>query len=104
MTPKILAALKQSIATWERRARGERIPMTMRNCALCCTCRTNCSDCPVMLHTSCDSCRRTPYIIACERQHDTIDTNGYMAAARAEVQFLRSLLPTDKNATKATAI
>ena len=88
MNKKTIAALKLSIGTWERRAAGAKIEVQPENCALCdLFYRGDCIGCPVMQATGSAECRGTP----CEVYTDMPNPNRDMA--RAEVYFLKALLP-----------
>lgn len=89
MNKQTLVALKKSIAMWERRAKGETIRVNRGNCALCelfnagpTNKSTDCVGCPVHEIT------REKYC------YGTMATREYTSeTARAEVNFLRALLP-----------
>ena len=99
MDAKTLAALKGSIETWERRAKGEDIGAGIKNCPLCLIfhsfCRMDgvkrCSGCPVKERTGKSYCKGTPYQVFMDIAYD--DIKAEMAAAKIEVEFLKSLVP-----------
>ena len=102
MDAETLAALKGSIETWERRAKGDYISAGITNCPLCMIfhplCRKEdingakrCSGCPVMEKTGKPYCKGTPYEYYMNIAYD--DTEAKMAAAKLEVEFLKSLVP-----------
>ena len=91
-----LGALKESIKKWEWLAkhRGSPLPYTdAETCALCNIYisgdKDNCMGCPVMERTGTKSCVGTPY---CDYSL-ALDHKEAKLAARAEVKFLKSLLP-----------
>lgn len=90
MAPKVLEALRGSIAKWEGIVAGIAHDEGPLNCPLCQMFhrRTMCRGCPVMDRTGQDSCKGTPY--------DNYDRDLNPAWAQAEVDFLKSLLPDDK--------
>lgn len=124
MTAKALSALIQSIAHWERLATGDEKPgesVSADDCALCQTFRNRatlafvvgneCIGCPVMERTGRSRCRSTPYSAAENHFVHSADKTGktgktgrqtpeFRAAAKAELEFLRSLLPADQFVAK----
>lgn len=103
MDAKTLKALKASIAKWERNAVAElehEYRLTTGDCPLCGLflrrgTPTCCGGCPVYAKTGVPYCDDTPYGEAvraadCWEDDDGQDARG---AARAEVAFLKSLLP-----------
>ena len=102
LKPKILKALKQSIAHWKRLAtgksrRGESIYDS--DCALCkLFMDDDCRGCPVRQATRLSDCRRTPWI----EVRDTLiwlkskQDPAFKAAAKKQLEFLQSLLPVKK--------
>lgn len=107
MDAETLTALKQSIEKWERNAVAETpgdFTTRPRDCALCWLfCKRGCGGCPVMDATGKVYCHGTPYdeaALACaEWRNATSNTtlrDAAQAAARAEVEFLRSLLPEEE--------
>lgn len=106
MDARTLEALKASIAKWERNAKAETPDEYLTGpgeCALCHLFRAypSCGGCPVADHTGLHGCARTPYSDA-EDYHDEWASGDKSAAAdalsaaRAEVAFLKSLLPTEE--------
>jgi hypothetical protein len=100
MDAKTLDALKGSIAKWDRIADGTGANHGPRNCPLCKlfwhrdaeTRDVNCdSACPVKQHTGLDACEGTPY----DRYENEEDEEEALAAALAEAEFLRGLLPKE---------
>ena len=90
-----LGALKESIKKWEWLAKHRGSPpyTDSETCALCNIYilgdKNNCTGCPVMERTGEKSCVGTPY-------YDYSMALGHKKAklaARAEVKFLKSLLP-----------
>ena len=108
MDAKTLAALRQSIKKWERNAVAETpkgFTTTSANCPLCklFSGRGGCNGCPVEERTGQWGCRGTPYSAADGAHDEWSDCpsspalrDAAHAAARAEVEFLRSLLPEDE--------
>lgn len=104
MDAKTLNALTQSIEKWERNAVAiypREYTTRARDCALCdLFAGYECRGCPVSKLTEEDCCRETPYATASKAKYAWLDAPGDTAlrdaahaAARAEVEFLRSLLP-----------
>jgi hypothetical protein len=99
MNAKTLKALKASIKSWEERAAGTYTGKDgTPGCALCLLFHSahnngnGCAGCPVMERTELKYCCDTPvddYELA-ERRGRTADMR---LAAKAEVAFLKSLLP-----------
>jgi hypothetical protein len=90
MDEKTLTALKESIAKWEERAAGDHHgKLGLSNCPLCELFHPNCkSGCPVAQKTGDYYCIGSPYhTYNCDRT----DLN-----ARAELDFLKSLLPVEE--------
>lgn len=83
-------ALKQAIVNWEKRANGVTV---CTPCPLClvATRTDECGKCPVNEATK-DGCNGTPYCDWLGAQ-DRYDEKAEKEAAKAEVEFLRSLLP-----------
>ena len=107
MTPQVLDALLASIDHWQDNA----IAKTPRNattsphaCALCRLFFAHyCEGCPIMEATGMESCRRTPYWRADsaldnwtdlwkENRSYRSDRDAFIAAAKAELEFLQGLL------------
>lgn len=104
MDDMALTALRQSIDKWERNAVAEHhrdVRMEPQDCPLCDVFQDNrCLGCPVMDATGRFGCWESPYEQADdaheEWQGDPLDNRlraTFHAAARAEAEFLRSLLP-----------
>lgn len=108
-----LAALKESIAHWEQNLAAEypdNVTIGASNCALCGVFLTsNCAGCPVNAVTNGNNCLGKPssYIGAVSAFYSWRDAVEYKkpnraekdaawrAAAQAEIDFLRSLLPKE---------
>lgn len=102
MDAKTLAALRQSIEKWERNAVAETPEDFTKGFGSCPLCQlfweSDCVGCPVRDRTGYWCCLGSPYD---EEAHedwlsapsDTALRDEAHAAARAEVEFLRSLLP-----------
>jgi hypothetical protein len=101
MTPETLAALKGSIEKWRKIVDGTGKDEGPKNCPLCQTFRVwdessvDCTGCPVKERTGRDGCDGSPYYDWEDAEDDSADERE--AAARAELEFLRSLLPADEN-------
>lgn len=93
MTRKALRALKGSINKWRLIVLGEGVNEGWKNCPLCLAFPDlDCKGCPVQRRTRETECRDTPYndyVIA--KRND--DKPAMQTAARAEYDFLKSLLP-----------
>ena len=94
MDKATLTALKQSIEKWEKRAAGDRsLPLGVDNCPLCQLFHPYCSrGCPVAGKTGQSTCNGTPYHTYI---NDRTDKN-----AKAELEFLKSLLPPEEKEEK----
>lgn len=113
MTKRTLKALKGSIAKWETIVAGTGVDEGGENCPLCKMfvlnpARESCEGCPVMNRTGRDDCVGSPYISewhrlnpwptdedGCEAWSRKVENEQHRAAARAELDFLKSLLPPD---------
>jgi hypothetical protein len=100
MDAPTLEALRQSIAQWEEYATDT--PMTnvvigTSSCPLCARFfgkafdGTRCRGCPVYTFTGKTSCEGTPFRAAVDAKYNTV--SAFRLAARAEADFLKSLLP-----------
>lgn len=100
MTPETLEALKGSIKKWEAIVDGTGEDTGANNCPLCQLFAHGdtplddvCKGCPVEKATGHTSCHNSPYsdwlATVCDPEHD----QPSLAAAQAELDFLRSLLP-----------
>ena len=106
MDTRTLEALRDSIAKWEKIALGTGADYRDSNCPLCQLFSSpgslDCGGCPVKLKTGYDQCLDSPFIEwatlpsirlkLCRRA----ETPEEIAAAQAEVDFLRSLLPENR--------
>jgi len=112
MDAETLEALKGSIRKWEAIVAGTGADRGGSNCPLCQMFATNldldeddlCIGCPVRAKTDLPECRDTPYF-AFSRTASHYDdgskraeTPVAVAAAQAELDFLRSLLPPAEEA------
>jgi len=100
VTPETLEALKASIAKWERNAEIddlERANLGPSSCPLCVLFyRGDCHGCPVFnFDIDHHRCGFTPYDAA-ESAYSAGHIAGFHLAARAEVAFLKSLLPPEE--------
>src|SRR5690242_9276755 len=105
MDEKTLTALKESIAHWERNVAAEtpaEASTLSDDCALCdlfCPFGLRCNGCPVREKTGMNQCRDTPFYDAHEAhlswQHADGTRENWQLAAQRELDFLKSLLPTE---------
>lgn len=105
MDAKTLKALKGSIKKWERIAAGTGLDKGDDNCPLCKVFKQGaviCGGCPVALHSGAVNCKNTPYLdwlnvenVIGGRNYNKATTPQLKAAAQAELDFLRSLLPAE---------
>lgn len=104
MNAKTLKALKGSIAKWEAIVAGTGTDEGPNNCPLCqlffgdlmVRDEGDCVECPVMQKTGQKYCKGTPYVEWDDMTGDyesVADTIERVNAARAELAFLKSLLP-----------
>ncbi len=101
MDERTLTALKASIEKWERNAQAEMptdVLTGVEDCPLCELFFSKvCEGCPVAEAVNAIYCRRTPYGRADQLQRlwggDDAAASDFHAAAQAEVDFLKSLLP-----------
>jgi hypothetical protein len=107
MKPETLAALKESIAHWERMANGNPNKETPQSneCALCqrfsIGCRTSGEKCPVFLFSGFRSCINTPWRGASDaRFSGGLTSKEFCDAAKKELKFLKSLLPKEEKRTR----
>jgi len=103
MDAKTLKALKGSIGKWEGVVAGTEREHASWNCPLCQISKGSCDACPVKIKTKCDSCEDSPFIDW--DVHQRIKHDKWMGSfrkvlcptclrlARAELRFLKSLLP-----------
>lgn len=103
MTPATLEALKGSIAKWEGIVAGTMADEGVDNCPLCQRfhiCFRNipgecCQGCPVNVASNNKGCMTTPYDEWSYLDTPVAKTNEHRAAAQAELDFLKSLLPKE---------
>lgn len=99
-----LKALQGSIRKWERIVDGSGPDQGDRNCPLCQMFLNNgtsddCLGCPVRKATGEAHCTNTPYVEQWAKARELPDLGDWamtaeqIVAARAELDFLRSLLP-----------
>ena len=102
MSKRAEKALHASIEHWERLATGKqrkREALGPGDCALCRLYYTNdCKSCPISRKTGEIRCRNTPYNAAYNAAYPSgrpcdFDSPEFRKAARAELRFLRGLLP-----------
>lgn len=105
MDKRTANALKKSIKHWEENVAAtspKEVTLGLAHCALCHAfwVRT-CKGCPIAEHTGHIGCADTPYEKA-EKAFEALATNVYpkafdafTRAAQEELDFLRSLLPTN---------
>ena len=114
MNKHTLTALKASIKHWEENVAAENPKDSNAHGSSCPLClvfnKETCTGCPVKLETGFDRCDRTPWARAYSAWYDwlcsTIETlsaitiqrrkQKWRMAARAELKFLKSLLPKVK--------
>lgn len=102
MNAATLDALRASIAHWERLAAGDRKEgIKSDDCALCALFAKHCcQSCPVAQATGRRYCYGSPYHkAACHyvKRDDSPKAWGkWIAAAKAELDFLKNLLPKNK--------
>lgn len=99
MDAKTLEALKGSIAKWEAIVAGTGEDNGAYNCPLCAMFMVEgvelCRGCPVRERTRHPGCGETPYDAFCRAIPGSAQE---AAAAQAELDFLRSLLPPAEEA------
>lgn len=111
MDTETLKALRGSIAKWEGIVAGTVADEGGENCPLCQMFvleseTASCTGCPVAARTGRDDCYRSPYITEWNRLNPwpedangvqlwsrKVQTEEHRAAAQAELDFLKSLLP-----------
>lgn len=98
MNEQARAALEESIAHWERMVEGSYSPgerPSSGDCALCRAFRDkDCNGCPVKMWTGELDCGDTPYDsedIWGLYEDQGLDSEEFKAAARKELEFLKSL-------------
>ncbi len=98
MAPETLAALRGSIAKWEKVVSAGADGTKWTDCPLCqMFWRGNCMGCPVADRTGQKICKGSPFT----EYQDAIDVYGIDAVevlrphAQAELDFLKSLLPKE---------
>lgn len=99
MNPETLEALKGSIEKWRTIVEENGYDEGTANCPLCRLFRYNdCVGCPVSAATGNEGCHGSPYDnwFALNGHQNKADIPGRFAAARAELDFLRSLLPKEE--------
>lgn len=105
MDERTLTALKESIAHWEANVAAETLGDVRLGCAHCALCQEfpglDCAGCPVAAATGDCDCEGSPYDQAVRAYRRWRSLGGehrteWRAAAQAEVDFLRSLLPADE--------
>lgn len=94
MNARTLKALRGSIRKWQKIVDGTGVDKGCRNCPLCALFYKNyCVGCPVFIKSEMEHCENTPYPLftaACTAKEES-------KFARAELNFLKSLLPKGKN-------
>ena len=104
MDAETLEALKGSIAKWEAIVAGTMEDEGVDNCPLCqrfhACFRTLpgecCQGCPVDAFSG-RGCAKTPYVDWGQFGVDKVSTDEHRAAAQAELDFLKSLLPKESD-------
>lgn len=108
MDAATLEALKKSIEHWDWNSKAEKpedVRVGRTYCALCdLFWLYACEGCPVLAKTTRKGCSLTPYETALDEYQVWIDNPEYSgfrrhfkAAAQAELDFLKSLLPEGEN-------
>jgi len=107
MIPETERALRESIKHWQENAKAKSmndVSVSPRSCALCQLFFdqfSQCAGCPIVDETGTTLCAKTPYEqAAAARRAENLTT--FQKAARAEVKFLKSLLPKEGPATPPT--
>lgn len=102
MNKKTLTALRKSIAHWEENLAANDpfdVYTTSDYCALC-DAFHGCIGCPVAERAGDTECDNTPWVNAHDAKHAWKYGYGtkrqFRNACRAEIKFLKSLLPEDK--------
>ena len=102
------AALRESIKHWEENVAAKKVEDTgvaASDCALCIKFFDDglCNGCPVKQHTSRVRCKETPFYRAWIAENNWFVNPGsekaaaaFKAAAQEELDFLKSLLPKEK--------
>lgn len=102
MDERTLAALQGSIEKWRAIEAGTGKDNAAWNCPLCALflLQGGCNGCPVFARTGAESCQDTPFVewVAVQLKEDRghpflAITDRHKALARAEREFLESLLP-----------
>lgn len=100
MDNKTLGALKGSIKKWQDIVDGIGVDKSASNCPLCLLfIDDDCNGCPVMRRTGATYCEETPYYDArlTIGYAQLVKTDVQRAAAQAELDFLKSLLPKENS-------
>lgn len=109
MNIKTLTALKGSIEKWEKITAGKGIDEGPLNCPACLMFLThNCQGCPVYEKTKRRLCVNSPYdtwgwhqnISHAEKKKERVYCPTCKKLAKAELDFLKSLLPKPAKTTK----
>ena len=107
MDEKTLEALKGSVRKWTSIVAGKGKSLGYENCPLCKIFQANyekknCNGCPVAERTGKPYCRDTPYDDWADAEdaigginNNKATTEELKLAAKAELDFLRSLLPAE---------
>jgi hypothetical protein len=99
VNPETLEALKGSIEKWRKIVEEKGEDRHCQNCPLCQLFHgdDDCNGCPVQEATRRPHCAHTPYYEYAELSdlYGRASTTDAMNAARAELEFLRSLLPKE---------
>ena len=107
MDKKTLTALERSIARWDELAQAEEtrwLDLSAADCALCqlfwARAPKGCGQCPVAIQTGRTACFGSPFYLASASLEDWKEDpendelrDHFRQSARAEAEFLRSLLP-----------
>ena len=100
MNPETLEALKGSIEKWRKIIEEGGEDRGTVNCPLCALFYAHCcGGCPVFHRSHAWNCDNTPYVAWCkvvDRKTRRAETEEARSAARAELDFLSSLLPKEE--------
>lgn len=103
MPPGTLVALQLSIQKWEGIVAGTEVDRGADNCALCAAfTHPYCRGCPVRKAVANWGCEDTPYeewnrLTRSQGHVRKAETDAQRAAAQAELDFLKSLLPKEQS-------
>jgi hypothetical protein len=97
MDEKTLTALRGSIAKWEAIVAGTGTDRGAENCPLChLFIKDGCQGCPVLERSKQSGCKGTPYEDYIHAYYYEDRKSRMIEGAKAELAFLRSLLPEER--------